>query len=237
MPGVVGLIGHMLKDSQGFFDDLRRLCNISSIKMPKEAYAEWLNIKLWAEAERGGWKKAQQMLQSRMDEFFVEARSIVQLSAPLPGWDAARWERQLKAWKVDSKAIIVAYPPDWQAKNSVQEIWIFSDSMGGQRYSHVKRDYAKKKIEEDLERFNKESVAEEVPKQDNADASQQWVKYNDPGVNRNYWYCEADGFWFYENDKTWAKFFDDTLNRQWWHCANDGRWFYEPRAWRIGPAV
>ena len=123
-----------------------------------------------------------------MASFFADARCVVPVKAKLPSWDGMRWQRQLKAWRADSKAIIIPYPHNWLAACAVQEVWIFSDSFGPQHYNHVKRDYAQQKISQDLERFQQEAAASDIaaePQQQGEasaarDAPEKWAKYQDP---------------------------------------------------------
>jgi len=232
MPGISALISHMLSgDGHKFYQDLCKSCRLSNVRIPKEACTDWVDIQIWG--NKSQYKKAEKPLLDRMEPFFRKAREVVPVDPPLGGWNVARWEQQLEAWRLDSKASIIPFPYDWREEGSVSELWIFSESVGPQRYNHAKRDYAVKKIKEDIEQLRTNSEKQVADQQaSEKSTAKKWSKYTDPSTNSIYFYCEDNGDWFYKNDKSrrsgWTQFLDESSNRHWWFNESKGQWFYEP---------
>lgn len=228
MPGVQDCIKHMLAaGGKEFFQQLRQDCKLSSLALPREAHSEWLDIRMWA-SERGG-KKAEMLLQRRLAAFYDRAREVV-VAQPRPPWDTARWRSQLDAWRRESGAAVVAYPPDWQDGPNVQEIWVFSEQPAQGRYNHQNRYYACQRIREALKHAQEEEPQVEGgadPAQAPESVAEKWVQYQDTARNK-YWYREPDGLWFWETDSQWQRFLDEASDRHWWWNKETGLWFYEP---------
>jgi hypothetical protein len=244
MPGIEDCISWMLgKDGKDFFPYLRQECRMSSITIPREAHSEWQDIRMWA-TRRGG-TRAQQLLRSRLQDFYDKARLVVPVEPLSPRlWNVKRWRQQLENWRRESGAAIVTWPPDWQEKGvaSITELWLFSERQSG-AWAHKNRSFAERRIKEVLEAAQGEDVCgeEDVARGNDggsanaspsATAANGWKRYQDYS-NKKYWYHEPDGAWFWESDPQWQQFFDDVSQCAWWWNNSTGTWFYEPK---VAPA-
>eukprot|EP00427_Karlodinium_veneficum_P046253 CAMPEP_0169304176 /NCGR_PEP_ID=MMETSP1016-20121227/69747_1 /TAXON_ID=342587 /ORGANISM="Karlodinium micrum, Strain CCMP2283" /LENGTH=1173 /DNA_ID=CAMNT_0009397043 /DNA_START=1616 /DNA_END=5136 /DNA_ORIENTATION=+ len=227
MPGYIELIKHMLgNDSKEFFMDLRRVCRISSITVPREAHSDWIDIRLWG--DKGMlFNKAKRMLDARMEVFFTEARAVVDVDQAMPQWDVDGWQNKIEVWKTYTHAHIVPFPADWKVQKRVRQLWIFAEEEHGW-YTHDKRDSAVKHIKEALaarllcEPDNADKQNNE--KQATAADTKRWERFRDPSNGKNYWYNSRDGRWFFESDRTWVKYKDDAANKHWWYNNDTADW-------------
>jgi len=252
MPGVAQCIQWMRsEDSRAFFRDLRKSCRASSIVVPREVYADWQDIKVWA-TDKGG-KQAEKLLQARLDKFYATAR-YTEHAPSTCAWTVERWEQQLQAWRTESGAPIVAWPPNWRgaASGGVKEIWIFTAET--EQSDACMRD-ARKRIRETfaaVKDADADAGAARAPSPadaggDSAAAAEEaaaspdrrapeaassgptsWCQYQDHKGNK-YWYREPDGKWFWEADPGWTKFLDSSSGIYWWWHIESGDWFYEPK--------
>eukprot|EP00811_Abedinium_folium_P010130 NODE_1936_length_2331_cov_18.829855.p1 GENE.NODE_1936_length_2331_cov_18.829855~~NODE_1936_length_2331_cov_18.829855.p1 ORF type:complete len:549 (-),score=130.96 NODE_1936_length_2331_cov_18.829855:202-1848(-) len=236
MPGVTDCIRHMIgREDAHFFTMLRQKCRISSITVPREAHSDWLSIRIWATPH--GSQKALVLLQNRLDEFYAEARVIVSVE-PVPAWNCEQWLESLQAWRRESGAPIIAYPPDWQEQSKVTELWIFSSLIaqgGGGRYNHQNRKFAVDRIEEALTAAGLDGA--DLPGSLALEPQEErWGQYQDRH-GAKYWFREPDGLWFWEADPQWQRFFDDARERHWWWNSETAVWFYEDQHISDGAAA
>lgn len=234
MPGTQDGIKHMLgggSHGKDFFRKLRLKCRISTVTFPREAHSDWLDIRIWASNK--GASQAVQKLDERLQEFFNAARATVKVERQ-PLWDVAHWQRQLQAWRRESGACIIPWPPSWKESQAlVEELWVFSTRIHGERYNHKNRNYACQRIQETLQSApqNNDSapnlVGSSSGKPEVSQPEEVWQPYLD-NSGLKYWYREPDGLWFYETNSQWQRFLDNVNDRHWWWNSETGTWFYEP---------
>jgi len=225
MPGVQDCIAYLLSDCAALFSHMTSGKGVSFISVPREANNDWLEVRLWA-TERGG-TRATELLQTKIEGFYEKARSLV-TAEPVPPWDVCRWHAQLQAWRQESGAILVPFPPEWQETAVVKELWVFASFIGKGRYCQKKSTYAAKLVKETLEQAASAAGASSGAAASSATTqNEHWTQYQDKSGSK-YWYREPDGFWFWETDKHWERFFDEASRCYWWWNKETGLWFYEP---------
>merc|ERR1711862_290436 len=97
MPGVHDCVRYMCpENNKEYYANLRKLCRISSMTVPREAHGDWLDIRIWA--DRRGVEKADRLLNRRLASFYEKTREIVEIK-PCPVWSIQRWLKQLASWR------------------------------------------------------------------------------------------------------------------------------------------
>mmetsp|Transcript_56077 Transcript_56077/g.121277 ORF Transcript_56077/g.121277 Transcript_56077/m.121277 type:complete len:314 (-) Transcript_56077:17-958(-) len=56
-----------------------------------------------------------------------------------------------------------------------------------------------------------------------------WERYSDHEGNLWLWNRETEEFFFEDQPGRWRVYIDELTSRRWWWCEADGAWFYEPR--------
>jgi len=243
MPGVKGCITHMLGPGvTEFFSHIKNHCGVTSITVPREPHSDWVEIKIWG--SRKGGEKAKALLQARLEEYYLLARTTVDMPGRIP-WSTEKWENKIEGWKRESGAPVVAFPPDWR-ESGVVELWTFAQRRMDDRYDHRLATVASNMINEWLLEIPADATA--APSQPAATANAAaapaaganesgeplWQKYLDEERDKLYWYRSTDGCWFYEGQHPWQQFLDGS--RLWWFNSETSDWFYEPDATAAGGA-
>jgi hypothetical protein len=248
IPGSPGCIKHMQAevDSALAKDLAEKGGKISAIRLPKEAYTDWLNISIWArpEAGRDRGEVIQKLLKNGLDNYCQASREVLQVDSELR-WSVDCWDEQLAIWRNSSGAWIIPYPQDWREQQRVQELWIFTDAGTSANRSGV--------VQQIRQALNSASPSQttlnlEMALQGGATSSPSsyyrssrhanydissndgWTKSRDQVSGKKYWYRESDSLWFFEDDNRWSRFFDSSIQANGWWNAETGIWFHEPKA-------
>merc|ERR1712007_344287 len=108
IPGVPGLISWLLGTDK--LQDVRSQCNVSSIRVPREAHSEWLDVRLW-----GGRKsvaQASKALQKIFEDYYKQSRAVVNL-ATATRMTALEWQSLRTKWQEMDTAHVILHPRGW----------------------------------------------------------------------------------------------------------------------------
>eukprot|EP00931_Biecheleriopsis_adriatica_P100619 TRINITY_DN75898_c0_g1_i1.p1 TRINITY_DN75898_c0_g1~~TRINITY_DN75898_c0_g1_i1.p1 ORF type:complete len:1263 (+),score=280.61 TRINITY_DN75898_c0_g1_i1:395-3790(+) len=227
VPSIQNCLNVCLK--QAAFIRRHRQSRCHSVSVPKHAQEissrDWMEIRIWATAKNGD--KAIELFKEKLEALYADVVQKVAVD-PSVRWSAERWQEKLETWRRESKAPIVAFPPDWQ-RERVREIWVFSDRCDQSGWTeHRNANWASQQIQKELESSRTDEAENASGGNSEQAAQSEWVKRSYNG--RAYWLRQSDQHWFWLDDKNkpWQRYLDAENNRYWWWNDDDQSFFFEP---------